>query len=225
MRYAARIFDFDGTLVDTGDLNVAAVHAALSEHGLPDVPLAWMRTAPLADLTALRRRLRTDLEARLECTDADVVRSARAHWLANAHRAVPIPRMVALARAAARRGPVAVASANDGAIVRAGLAAAHLSGLVTVVVAREDVTRLKPAPDAFQAAARSLDVPAERCLVYENTDEGVAAARAAGMHVVDVRNLGHTSAPCPDTIEGGGHLATHAGGARPLNPDDHQERS
>ncbi|MBB5960715.1 beta-phosphoglucomutase-like phosphatase (HAD superfamily) [Saccharothrix tamanrassetensis] len=187
MRYVARIFDFDGTLVDTGDLNISAVHAALTEHGLHDIPPAWTRTAPLADLTALRGRLHADLGARLGCTDDDFVRSARAHWLANAHRAVPIPRMVALARAAARSGPVAVASANDGLIVRAGLAAAELSEVIAVVVAREDVIRLKPAPDAFQVAARRLNVPAARCLVYENTDEGVTAARAAGMHVVDVR--------------------------------------
>ncbi|MFE5523528.1 HAD family hydrolase [Streptomyces virginiae] len=225
MRYAAWIFDFDGTLVDTGDLNIAAVHAALTEHGLHDIPLAWMRTAPLADLTSLRGQLHADLGARLECTDADLVRSARAHWLANAHRAVPIRRMVALARAAARRGPVAVASANDGAIVRTGLAAAGLSDVVTVVVAREDVAHLKPAPDAFQTAARRLDVPAERCLVYENTDEGVTAARAAGMHVVDIRHPGHTAGDDRDTNDWGDEPLAPRAGARPLNPDDHQERS
>ncbi|MFE5518475.1 HAD family hydrolase [Streptomyces virginiae] len=226
MRYAAWIFDFDGTLVDTGDLNIAAVHAALTEHGLHNIPLAWMQTAPLADLTALRGQLHTDLGARLECTDADLVRSARAHWLANAHRAVPIPQMVALAHAAALRGPIAVASANDGAIVRTGLDHAGLSGVVAVVVAREDVTRLKPAPDAFQIAARRLDVPPERCLVYENTDEGVTAARAAGMHVVDVRSPEHTTGAGQDTNERGeAPPAPQAGGARPLHPDDHQEQS
>ncbi|MFE2267589.1 HAD family hydrolase [Streptomyces griseosporeus] len=160
----------------------------------PRHPPGLAATAPLADLTALRGWLRTDLGVRLGCTDADVVRSARTYWLANAHRAVPIPRMVALARTAACEGPVAVASANDGAIVRAGLAAAGLSEGVAVVVAREDVARLK-APDAFETAARQLGMPAARCLVYENTNEGVAAARAAGMHVVDVRHPARTLHP------------------------------
>ncbi|MFD5419120.1 HAD family hydrolase [Streptomyces sp. NPDC127069] len=179
----------------------------------------WLRQAPLADLTALRERLHTDLGARLGCSDGDVVRSARSYWLANAHLAVPIPPMAALARAAAHRGPVAVASANDGAIVRAGLAAAGLSDVVTVVVAREDVTRLKPAPDAYEAAARLLSVPAARCLAYENTDEGVTAARAAGMHVIDVRHPTRTLHPdrTPDP-------APAPERARTLPLDEHQER-
>ncbi|RSS76844.1 HAD family phosphatase [Streptomyces sp. WAC06614] len=219
MRYAAQIFDFDGTLVDTGDLNARAVHAALTAHGLHAASLAWLRQAPLADLTALRERLHTDLGARLGCSDGDVVRSARSYWLANAHLATPIPPMVALTRAAARSGPVAVASANDGAIVRAGLAAAGLSDVIGVVVAREDVARLKPAPDAFEAAARRLGVPAARCLAYENTDEGVTAARAAGMHVIDVRHRARTLHPdrTPDP-------AQPPGRARALHPDEHQER-
>ncbi|MFE1791962.1 HAD family hydrolase [Streptomyces sp. NPDC059525] len=219
MRYAAHIFDFDGTLVDTGDLNTRAVHAALTAHGFHAASLAWLRAAPLADLTALRERLHTDLGARLGCSDGDVVRSARSYWLANAHLAAPIPQMVALARAAARRGPVAVASANDGAIVRAGLAAAGLSDVVAVVVAREDVTRLKPAPDAYEAAARLLSVPAARCLAYENTDEGVTAARTAGMHVIDVRHPTRTLHPdrTPDP-------APAPERARTLPLDERQER-
>lgn len=195
MRYAAQIFDFDGTLVDTGDLNMLAVHTAFTEHGLRNIPLAWIRIAPLADLTALRRRLRTDFGAHLGCTDAQLVCSARAYWLANLHKAIPIADTVALARTAAGVGPIAVASANDGAIVRAGLAVAGLGEAVTVVVAREDVTMLKPAPEAFLVAAAKLGVPSARCLVYENTDEGITAARAAGMDVVDVRRANGNHGP------------------------------
>lgn len=71
--------------------------------------------------------------------------------------------------------------------MRAGLATAGLAEVTTTVVAREDVTRLKPVPEAYLLAARRLDVRADRCLAYENTEEGVAAARAAGMDVIDVR--------------------------------------
>lgn len=187
MRYAAAIFDFDGTLVDTGDLNVRAIHAVLTANGLPDVPLDWLHTAPLADLTLLRVRLHHDLGARLDCTDSEIVRAAREFWLAHAAHAMPIPEITARARTAAAEGLVAVASANDGSIVRAGLAVAGLTEVITTVVAREDVTRLKPAPEAYLLAARRLGVRADRCLAYENTDDGVAAARAAGMDVIDVR--------------------------------------
>jgi len=54
-------------------------------------------------------------------------------------------------------------------------------------VTREDADRGKPAPDLFLEAARRLRVAPQRCLVVEDAEEGLAAARAAGMDVVDVR--------------------------------------
>src|SRR6185437_7081802 len=56
-----------------------------------------------------------------------------------------------------------------------------------VVVTGEDVRAGKPAADLFLLAARRLGVPAGRCFVFEDTDAGIAAARAAGMGFFDVR--------------------------------------
>ncbi|MER6399561.1 HAD family phosphatase [Kitasatospora sp. NPDC001603] len=184
--YAARIFDFDGTLVDTGDTNLRAVHAALTIHGVR-APLGWLRGVPLADLTVLRARLRDDLGASLVCSDQEIVSTARAYWLSHNDRLRPVEAVASAARAAAASGPVAVASANDGQIVRASLAVSGLAGLFAVVVAREDVARLKPAPDAFLAAASWIGCEPSTCLVYENTDDGITAAGLAGMDVIDVR--------------------------------------
>ncbi|WP_292015776.1 HAD-IA family hydrolase, partial [Mesorhizobium sp.] len=49
-----------------------------------------------------------------------------------------------------------------------------------VIVAAEDVTRGKPAPDCFQLAARRLGVDARDCLVFEDAPAGIAAAEASG---------------------------------------------
>jgi HAD superfamily hydrolase (TIGR01509 family) len=80
-----------------------------------------------------------------------------------------------------------VASGGGGIVVRAGIDATGLAHLFDTVVTREDADRGKPAPDLFLEAARRLGVPAQRCLVVEDAEEGLAAARAAGMHAVDVR--------------------------------------
>jgi sugar-phosphatase len=58
--------------------------------------------------------------------------------------------------------------------------------LPRVLVSAEDVTRGKPAPDGFLRAARLLDVAADKCLVFEDTAAGIAAAEAAGAAVVVV---------------------------------------
>jgi len=55
-----------------------------------------------------------------------------------------------------------------------------------VLVTAEDVTHGKPAPDCYLLAAERLGVEPERCLVLEDTEHGVAAARAAGMDVIAV---------------------------------------
>jgi HAD superfamily hydrolase (TIGR01509 family) len=55
------------------------------------------------------------------------------------------------------------------------------------VVASEDTTRHKPEPDVFLEAARRLGVAPEKCIVYEDADLGIEAARRAGMRFIDVR--------------------------------------
>ncbi|HEV2262308.1 MAG TPA: HAD-IA family hydrolase [Candidatus Rubrimentiphilum sp.] len=55
-----------------------------------------------------------------------------------------------------------------------------------VMVAAEDVSRGKPAPEGYLRAAERLEVEPENCLVLEDSAHGVAAARAAGMDVVAV---------------------------------------
>ncbi|MFE9687488.1 HAD family hydrolase [Streptomyces sp. NPDC006285] len=187
MGYGARIFDFDGTLVDTGNLNLISSHAALCHYTSIAVPRARLQSAPLGNLAAFRRWLIREHEVVLPCTDTEWVAAVRARWLASAAdhlRELPTAR---LARVAAAQGPVAVASSNDGQVVRAGLRFIGLAETITIVIAREDVAALKPAPDAYLAAAAQLDIPAQACLAYENTDEGVLAAQAAGMDVIDVR--------------------------------------
>ena len=57
------------------------------------------------------------------------------------------------------------------------------------VVCAEDVPTCKPEPEIFLEAARLLNAPPSACVVYEDTDPGIEAARRAGMSWVDVRKL------------------------------------
>ncbi|MEU2180939.1 HAD family hydrolase [Streptomyces thermolilacinus] len=184
--YQATLFDFDGTLADTGELNLAAIRHALAAHGIT-VTAEWLRTTNLADLTQLRHALHQHCGQRLTCSDAWFIDTARTYWSRHSDSVRAIPHVTAIARRATATGPVAIVSANDGGIVRAGLTAIGLHALTTVLIAREHVRRIKPAPDAYLVAAARLGVPAAACLAYENTDEGVTAARAAGIDVVDIR--------------------------------------
>ena len=55
-----------------------------------------------------------------------------------------------------------------------------------VLVTADDVVRNKPAPDGYLHAAARLGVAPDRALVVEDSLQGIAAAREAGMDVVAV---------------------------------------
>ncbi|MEU1861805.1 HAD family hydrolase [Streptomyces gardneri] len=184
---AACVFDFDGTLVDTSTINVDAARATLTDLGLT-APDPWLREAPWPTSPPCAAGSTPTWACHCPAPTRSSVDRARSRWLTCTHLVQPVPRVTALARhLAATTMPLAVASANDGQVVRAGLTAAGLADLFGVIVAREHVTRLKPAPDAYLQATARLAVPPRRCLAFENTDEGIAAALAAGLPVIDVR--------------------------------------
>lgn len=58
--------------------------------------------------------------------------------------------------------------------------------LPRVLVTAEDVQRGKPDPSCFVAAAQQLGATPEQCLIFEDAPAGVAAAEAAGAHVVTI---------------------------------------
>jgi HAD superfamily hydrolase (TIGR01509 family) len=104
---------------------------------------------------------------------------------------VPVPLVAgapAAAAAIASRVPAAIASSSHPAVIRAAVAAAGLESVFAAIVSSDDVPRGKPAPDVYLEAARRLGVAPARCLVVEDSRNGVLAGRAAGMRVVLVPN-------------------------------------
>ena len=65
----------------------------------------------------------------------------------------------------------------------------HLHGWLDVLLSNEDVDKPKPAPDIYLKAAQLLKLSPQECLVVEDNQHGIAAARAAGAHVLLVENV------------------------------------
>lgn len=55
-----------------------------------------------------------------------------------------------------------------------------------LLVSSDDVERAKPAPDGYTVAARRLAIDPSKIVVFEDSRQGIAAARAAGMDVIGV---------------------------------------
>src|SRR5262249_59183392 len=77
------------------------------------------------------------------------------------------------------------------AVIETTLTTLGVRALFEAVVSGVEVAHGKPAPDVFLEAARRLGVPPDACLVIEDSQRGVQAARAAGMRCVAI--------PCRET--------------------------
>ena len=69
-----------------------------------------------------------------------------------------------------------------------------LLSIFDAIVTGDDVSRGKPAPDAYQQAAALLDLQPHDCLAVEDALSGVESARAAGCQVLAVPSLADRSA-------------------------------
>lgn len=65
---------------------------------------------------------------------------------------------------------------------------ANLTRYLSVVLSNEDVAEGKPHPGIYQGAMTALGVTPDQTLVVEDNDNGIRAARAAGAHVLIVRD-------------------------------------
>ena len=62
-----------------------------------------------------------------------------------------------------------------------------ITNLFDVIVTQDDVENSKPAPDLFLLAAEKMKVKPEKCLVFEDSQLGIEAAKKAGMQSVYVQ--------------------------------------
>jgi HAD superfamily hydrolase (TIGR01509 family) len=96
----------------------------------------------------------------------------------------PITPVVDVARRYHKLKPMAVASGGHRHIVLQTLTTIGIVDLFDTIVCSEDYSRGKPAPDPFLEAARRMGAEPSRCLVFEDSVTGLAAAQAAGMDCI-----------------------------------------
>jgi len=99
-----------------------------------------------------------------------------------------IPGAVETVRRVAATHPVAIVSSAHRAVIEAAVDALGLGAILDEIVSSDDVTAGKPDPAVYVLAAARLGVDPGRCLVVEDSVNGVRAGKDAGMTVALVPN-------------------------------------
>lgn len=182
--YQAILFDCDGTLTDSMPVHFQAWNRTMTRYGI-DFPecrfyeMAGIPTAHIIETLADEQQVTVDA-----VTAAHEKESA---FLELIDTLQPIEVIVEVARHFRGRIPLAVASGGVRSVIIKQLEKIGCEDWFDAIVTAEDTQRHKPFPDVFLEAARRLQVEPARCLVYEDGDLGLEAARAAGMDAIDVR--------------------------------------
>lgn len=194
----AVIFDCDGTLVDTMPLHFAAWRTAFEKHGAP-FEFTWELFHRRAGMTLEKTVEALNVEFNCHLPTESVAADQRAQYRQRAQTVEPIAHVVDFARTVSASHPTAVASGSNRATVEDALRRVGIDACFRVIVTPSDVTEGKPAPDLFLLAATKLGVAPERCLVIEDGDLGLEAARRAHMDAFRVDASGAAIwLPAPD---------------------------
>jgi HAD superfamily hydrolase (TIGR01509 family) len=198
MRLKALIFDVDGTLADTEEAHRCAFNEAFLQNGL-DWNWSKPKYAHLLSTTGGKERLAAFIESlglAPEPKAALMARIPAIHQDKTRHYtrmiqdgAVPLrPGVLRLLDEAAHHGVrVCIATTTTFANVEALLVTnlgPNALDRFAVIGAGDQVARKKPAADIYEWVLRQLGLQADECVAIEDSENGLRAAKAAGLYTI-----------------------------------------
>ena len=181
----ALLVDFDGTILDTETSDFEAWRAIYDEHGVELPRERWIGVIgsdgsgfdPLGHLKELTGGISVpDVQARRRRVRDELMHDLR-----------PLPGVIDWLEHARSRGlSLAIASSSPHSWVEDHLNRIELIDYFDELVTRDRVERAKPHPDLYELALRVLGVERGEAVALEDSPNGVAAAKAAGVYCVAV---------------------------------------
>jgi putative hydrolase of the HAD superfamily len=185
----AFLFDFDGLIVDTETASRAAWEWVYREHGFELPADKWLTLvgtigAPWDPMTHLEGLVGAPL------AQEELNEQRRDHELTLLEAEALRPGIADYLDEAQRRGlKRAIVSSSTRRWVDMHLARLERTvGWDAIVTADHDVSRAKPRPDLYEEALELLGVEAGEAVAFEDSLNGVRAARSAGVFCVAVPN-------------------------------------
>ncbi len=198
MSIKALIFDVDGTIADTEETHRQAFNAAFLEHGLA---WDWSRReyAELLRTSGGKERIDVYIES-LQLDPQERARLKRMVQFIHVSKTRVYSELIADGRAPLRPGVARLIGEARAAGVRLGIASTTTSANISALIGAQLgaaawdwfealacgdlVSNKKPAPDIYVRVLGMLRLPAEACVAFEDSVNGLKSAKAAGLYTV-----------------------------------------
>ena len=181
--FKALLFDFDGTIADTMPAHLEAWNRALKIYNLTlsrEQHLTWAGR-PTRQIVEFFNELNGT-----KIVPEDFIKAKEVDYLASLSGVRAIPSVVEIIKHYYGKLPMAVVSGSRHRPVETTLAHLGMTHYFDALICAEDYVNGKPAPDCFLQAAALLKVAPDDCLVFEDANLGIEAARNAGMTCLKV---------------------------------------
>lgn len=190
MAIEALLFDMDGVLVDAREWHYDALNRALKIFGFEislddhlstfDGLSTRQKLQILSQSRGVPKELHEFLNELKQRYTEEIV----------AVRCKPIFHIqYALSRLRADGFKIAVCSNSVRNTVRRMMELSALTPYLDFFLSNEDTTRAKPHPQIYLDAMARFGLPPERCLIIEDNENGIRAARASGAFVMEVGGI------------------------------------
>lgn len=191
MRHKAKafIFDMDGVIIDSEPIHSRVKMDTFRHFGLSfneaDLVQYMGRTSKAIFGEVLERDRRTDIQ--LE----DLVQYKHDHYLEvlQSGTIAPVPGTVELIHALQSEGILlALATSSWPVVMHTVLEQFGIRDCFQSVLSGGELPASKPDPAIYRISAERLGVEPAQCVVLEDTQNGIMAAKNAGMHCIAFRN-------------------------------------
>ncbi|WP_374487349.1 HAD family hydrolase [Zoogloea sp.] len=194
MAIKAVLFDMDGVLIEAKEWHYEALNKALDLFG---VPISRHDHLTVFDGLPTRKKLEMlSLEKGLPSQLHEFINEMKQQYTMDIVYSQCKPKFVhqfALSSLRAKGYKLAVCSNSVRNSVETMMQKAGLSEYLHFMVSNEDVTKGKPDPEMYLKAIAHFGLSPSECLVVEDNENGIRAAKASGAHLLVVKEVDDTN--------------------------------
>ncbi|MCX2743429.1 HAD-IA family hydrolase [Mangrovivirga sp. M17] len=181
----ALIFDLDGTLADTMEVHYEAYKKVTDSYGIDfsrQLFYDWAGTPTITTFERLKEMYQLDDMDPVDCT-----LRKRENFKKNFHLVNRIEPVFEIVREWHGKLPMAIGTGSSRQMGMKTIETLHMTPYFDHIITVDDVSKGKPDPETFAKCALLMGVETSDCLVFEDGEPGIVAARALNMKIVDVR--------------------------------------